>query len=211
MKIESRIHCGHVVSSRSSNGAVFTETRHDANSRLTVHAHSSSHLAILLTGSYFERIGENCFLRLPGDRVFYPRLLEHENRFGQISSTCLNIEKEGELSQEEPRHNVVSKLAGSIHNLALTHQIDSLSSAAQLLGYHPVYVSRVFRKAYGQSLGDFIKSCRIRKCSDLIFRSDMTLGQIAADAGYYDQSHLTNELSATAGFTPGELRRLAGN
>lgn len=189
-----------------------TETRHDVNSRLTVHAHSSPHLAILLTGSYFERIGSDCFLRLPGDRVFYPRLLEHENRFGQIPSSCLNIETEdGASPREEAQEKLASKLAKSIHDLALSRRIDSLSGAAAVLGYHPVYVSRVFRKAYGTSLGNFIKSCRIRKCSELIFRSDLTLGQIAAEAGYCDQSHLTNEMTITAGFTPGELRRLADN
>src|SRR5689334_12359000 len=163
MKVESRIHCGHVISTRNVECAVLTETGHDPGSRLKLHAHSAPHVAILLAGSYFERIGTDCFLRLPGDRVHYPQLLEHENRFGRLPSRCLNIESQLGLEayalNTEPR---VSELAIRTRNLAESGKVTCLSSAAKELGYHPVYVSRVFRKSYGVSLGEFIKSCRVR-------------------------------------------------
>ena len=207
MKIESRIHCGHVISCRKTERGVFTETSHDASTRLARHAHSSPHLAILLQGSYFEKIDNECFLRLPGDKVFYPEFLEHENRFGRLPARCLNVEAFAESPQDLKGPELLERL----REKARGGELLSLSAAAREAGYHPVYLSRLFRKIYGVSFGEYVKTCRLRRSADLIFRLDLPLAAIALEAGYYDQSHLTNELASSAGFTPGELRHLADN
>jgi AraC-like DNA-binding protein len=209
VKIENQIHCGEVVSHRTTERGVFTETKHLAGSRLTKHAHAAPHLAVLLQGAYFERIGEECYLRLPGDKVFYPELLEHENRFGQLPATCLNVESVDGLRRRSYQEETASPALTRVRELAVEGKFQSLRDAAIESGYHPVYLSRIFRKAYGVSLGDFLRACRMKRSANLIFRTDLALAAIALTAGYYDQSHLTNELTAHAGFTPGELRRLA--
>ena len=210
MKVESRIHCGHVVSFRATDQANFIETAHPAGSRLANHAHQAPHLAILQEGAYFERIGGDCFLRLPGDRVFYPEFLEHENRFGRLPAKCLNVETlDGSLPTLIPEFE--SPVLKKLRRLAQRGRATSTRDLAREMGYHPVYLSRMFRKAFGTSLGEFLKTCRVRRSADLIFRADLALAEIALESGYYDQSHLTNELNSLTGFTPNELRRLANN
>ena len=210
MKIESQIHCGTVVSRRETEQGTFVETSHEAGSRLLNHAHTVPHLAILLQGAYFERIEDECFLRLPGDEVYYPEFLAHENRFGRLPAACLNVETRGgskpERQTEKP---AASAELEQICDLARKGMLRSLDGAAKVAGYHPVYLSRTFRKAYGISVGAFLKKCRVKRSAELIFRTDLSLAEIALEAGYYDQSHLTNEFATSAGFTPGELRRLA--
>ena len=142
VKIESRIHCGHVLSRRETGHGVFTETRHEAGTRLARHAHASPHVAVLLQGSYFERIGSECFLRLPGDRVVYPEFLEHENLFGRLPSRCLNIES-AELKAEAKGQPKLERL----RELASAGKLTSLSAAARTAGYHPVYLSRLYAAA----------------------------------------------------------------
>jgi AraC-like DNA-binding protein len=198
------------VSYRKTDEATLIETDHAAGSRLLKHAHSAPHLAILLNGAYFERIEGQCFLRLPGDEVFYPEFLAHENRFGRLPATCLNIETcDGSIPEAPSVKRLGTAPLERVLDLARKGKLRSTSAAAQEAGYHPVYFSRMFRKAYSVSVGAFLKNCRIRRSAGFIFRSDLSLAEIALETGYYDQSHLTNELATATGFTPGELRRLA--
>src|SRR5947209_5403138 len=92
MKIESNIHCGHVLDQWIDDGATYIETLHDPQTCLQCHSHLKPHTAILLAGGYFEKLDGQPHLRLPGDQVFYREHLPHEDWFGKIPSRCLNIE-----------------------------------------------------------------------------------------------------------------------
>jgi AraC-like DNA-binding protein len=167
-------------------------------------------LAILLKGAYFERIEGECFLRLPGDEVFYPEFLAHENRFGRLPATCLNVETfDGSIPEALSVKRSGPARLERVLDLARKGKLRSPNAAAHEAGYHPVYFSRMFRKAMGVTVGAFLKQCRIQRSAGFLFQSDLSLAEIALEAGYYDQSHLTNELATATGFTPGELRRLA--
>lgn len=205
MLIEERIHCGTVVSTRTTAEATYTESVYSPGSRLDCHAHRSPHQSILLEGAYFERMEDELYLRLPGDAVYYAEFLPHENHFGRLPARCLNIENA--LWSETPVS--APRILRQARALAESGELASLKPIADRVGLHPVYLARAFRRAFGQSVGDCIKAARVRRAASLIFRRDDSLGEIALEAGYYDQSHLTNDLARIAGFTPGELRRLA--
>lgn len=207
MTIVSNIHCGETLARYSTEQATFTETGHDAGSLLVHHAHVAPHIAVLVEGAYFERINGEVFLRLPGDEVFYPAYSVHENRFGHKPARCLNIEKH-DWSEPIPEPSE-PEICDKIKRLAGCEGYRSLAPIARALNLHPVYLARVFRAKTGISVGAYLRNVRIKRASQLILRSDATLGEIAVETGYYDQSHLNKEFGEHAGFTPGELRRLA--
>ncbi len=72
---------------------------------------------------------------------------------------------------------------------------------------HPVYLASVFRKFFGESIGEFVQRQRIELSKRLIARGDLPLAGIAVDAGFSDQSHFNRIFKRYSGVTPGEFRR----
>jgi AraC family transcriptional regulator len=83
----------------------------------------------------------------------------------------------------------------------------SLSQWAQLVGVHPIYLARAFRKALGTSLGEFQRLAKIRRAVRLLTHSTLPIVDIAYKSGFTDQSHLTHLVSRYTRFTPAALRR----
>jgi AraC family transcriptional regulator len=83
-----------------------------------------------------------------------------------------------------------------------------LSDYARISGLHPVYLARAFRKAYGMSMGEYHRHVRLRDSVDMLASSDVPICQVAAECGFYDQSHFTHILRRSTGFTPNGLRRV---
>ena len=75
------------------------------------------------------------------------------------------------------------------------------------IGVHPVHLARVFRAAWGCSPGELLRWRRVDRAADMLRRSDTSGAQIAAQAGFADQSHMTRAFRATYGITPGVYRR----
>lgn len=64
---------------------------------------------------------------------------------------------------------------------------------------------RKFKDFSGFSPKDFFDIIRFKKVLHGIEQRRKSLAQIAVDAGYYDQSHLTNEFKKLSGYSPKEL------
>ncbi len=75
-------------------------------------------------------------------------------------------------------------------------------------GVHPVYLARVFRRVYRCSMAEYQTGVRIRAACALLAKRDLTLAQIALQAGFSDQSHFTRAFAATVRCPPGAFRRL---
>lgn len=85
----------------------------------------------------------------------------------------------------------------------------SLTSAelARTAGVHPVHLARGFRQYFNCSPGDYLRACRLDHALELVRRSRLSLAEVALEAGYCDQSHLTNALRRAQRRAPGALRR----
>ena len=66
-------------------------------------------------------------------------------------------------------------------------------------------VYRAFQAAYGMAPSDYQRQVRLRKARRLIARG-RPLGEIAAETGFADQSHLTRWFGRYYGITPGGYR-----
>lgn len=77
-------------------------------------------------------------------------------------------------------------------------------------GVHPVHLATVFRKFYGATVGEYLRSRRIEFATSLLTKREIPLADIALDAGFSDQSHFTRVFRKSTGMTPGSFRESLG-
>ncbi|MBV6458410.1 MAG: hypothetical protein HONBIEJF_01537 [Fimbriimonadaceae bacterium] len=83
----------------------------------------------------------------------------------------------------------------------------NLSAAARGIGVHPSHLARGFRSQLGVSVGDYIRDRRLEWARTRLADPTLKIAQIAIEAGFADQSHLTRLFTARYGRTPGAMRR----
>lgn len=82
----------------------------------------------------------------------------------------------------------------------------SLSCIAKTVAVDPSHLTRVFRKRFNCSVGEYVRHLRVEYAAEQLLKTDMSLAEIAACAGFYDQSHFTKIFKRSFGTTPGEYR-----
>jgi AraC family transcriptional regulator len=83
----------------------------------------------------------------------------------------------------------------------------SVQALAIEAGVHPVYLNRVFRKHYGQSIGEYLRTLRMQFCSTQLASTNMPIADISAAAGFYDQGHFSRIFKRLCGITPLAYRK----
>lgn len=81
-----------------------------------------------------------------------------------------------------------------------------LSDLAAAIDVPPVQVARAFRAHCGLSVGEYGRRLRIEWATAEIVGGDRPLAEIAAEAGFADQSHFTRLFMRYVGTTPGRYR-----
>jgi AraC-like DNA-binding protein len=81
----------------------------------------------------------------------------------------------------------------------------SVASIARTVAIHPVHLSRQFKQAFGQTIGEYVRRLRVEHvCRRLATEED--LPTLALEAGFSDQSHLTRIFKRVIGTTPARFR-----
>lgn len=83
----------------------------------------------------------------------------------------------------------------------------SLVAISEIVGLHPVYLAQAFRKAYGSTVGEYTRKLRIESACHELSKLDIPIVTIAANAGFFDQSHFTRTFRRLVGITPAEYRK----
>ncbi len=87
--------------------------------------------------------------------------------------------------------------------------VPALAALASEVGVHPVHLAHEFRRFYRESVGEYARRLRVeRACAEMAL-SERPLSEIAADTGFYDQSHFSNAFKRHTGLTPAEFRSAA--
>ena len=81
----------------------------------------------------------------------------------------------------------------------------SLTAIAQRVGAHPVHLARVFRHRHQMTVGQYVRRLRVDYAMNALAGED-SLSDIAAHAGFSDQSHLGRVFRAATGMTPRQFR-----
>jgi AraC-like DNA-binding protein len=79
----------------------------------------------------------------------------------------------------------------------------SLDDLAAMAGLSPFHLVRTFRAATGLPPHAWLDQLRVRHARRLL-REGMPIAQVAATAGFADQSHLTRRFKRLVGVTPGQ-------
>ena len=82
----------------------------------------------------------------------------------------------------------------------------TLDGIAQQIGMHPIHLSRVFRKKYGCTMGDYVNRLRVQFACAEMSRGWPALTELALAAGFADQSHMGRVFKSKVGETPAKLR-----
>jgi AraC family transcriptional regulator len=82
-----------------------------------------------------------------------------------------------------------------------------LSDVARAAGVHPVHLAQIFRRRYGQTVGECVREMRIEFATRALGDHEQSIGEIALSAGFADHSHFARTFKACTGATPSEYRR----
>ncbi len=85
----------------------------------------------------------------------------------------------------------------------------TLGELADAAGVHPVTLARAFRKAFGCTVGEYLRRLRIDRAAEQLTGGDAPLAEIALGAGFADQSHFSNVFRRHTGRSPSAFRREA--
>ena len=82
----------------------------------------------------------------------------------------------------------------------------TLSSLAETVGVHPVYLACAFRRHYRCTIGEHVRQLRVESaCRELA--KNTPLSQVALNAGFTDQSQFSRTFKRVIGLTPSEYRK----
>ena len=122
------------------------------------------------------------------------------------------------LFLEISRQIVMQKKATSLHNpgFVLPRIADyinehftehlKIKDVAQKYNYNPTYFGRLFKKTYGISFEDYIKSKRLAYAIDLLESTTLPIDTVITKAGYNNRSFFFREFQKNYQCTPNEYR-----
>lgn len=84
-----------------------------------------------------------------------------------------------------------------------------MSELAAKVGLTPVALLRRFRKAFGQTPGEYLIEQRIRLAERLLCETDLPLAAIAAECGYENEYYFSTSFRKKVGVPPGLYRKSA--
>lgn len=83
----------------------------------------------------------------------------------------------------------------------------ALADVAAVAGVHPAHAAKVFRRATGATIGDYVRQLRTDHAAALIRAGRLSLAEIAQASGFHDQSHLARVFGRRFRLSPGRYRR----
>lgn len=151
------------------------------------------------------------FTLLRGDAFIKDRLSEAVTAFNRknelAAASCSNAIKSvllEILSRVLPSGGAEEKLAQKLINYVNRHasDVDCGKNMADSFGYHPVYLSNVFKKYTGESLHKAIVLRRITLSENYLTQTELSVEQIAFLAGFSSRGHFCTAFKGIKGVSP---------
>lgn len=113
------------------------------------------------------------------------------------------------FAKSQPRKNG-GRWATQVHDYLRAHSREkiTLTEISAALQVDPATLSRRFREAYGLAPSEFVRKERTRWAAGQLTSGTAPLTEIAAGAGFVDQSHFTRVFKEHYGVTPARFREL---
>jgi AraC family transcriptional regulator len=92
------------------------------------------------------------------------------------------------------------------------HSAPTLSEVAAVAGVHPSHLVRAFKQTFGETPASRIRRLRLEWAAvQIVDAEGPPLADVAARAGFADQSHFTREFRRRFRMTPAAYRRTNRN
>ena len=104
--------------------------------------------------------------------------------------------------------NWVEQVTGEVRYY-IDHHLGSslrLQELANVVSISESYLSKIFKQATGKTITEYIQQARIEKAIDYLFAGTLSISQIAAQLGFYDQFHFSKTFKAFTGMAPSIYR-----
>jgi len=108
-------------------------------------------------------------------------------------------------SQVNSAHAGLAEVIRAVRNQI--HERWRVSDMAELAGMSSTSLERLARRTLGLPPQQLLQRLRIEHAVTLITQTGLTLGDISAECGFYDQSSFTRQFRKVLGLTPGAYRR----
>jgi AraC family transcriptional regulator len=83
----------------------------------------------------------------------------------------------------------------------------TLQDLAEGVGVNAIRLARAYPRHFGESVAATVRRLRVARVARRLEDSDAPLADVAAEAGFYDQSHFTRVFKSETGTTPAAYRR----
>lgn len=86
----------------------------------------------------------------------------------------------------------------------------SRNELAEMVYFHPDYLSHTFKKQVGISISDYILQERIKEARILLSTTNGSVSEVALEVGYANAAYFTRLFKRSTGMTPKEYRNTSG-
>jgi AraC-like DNA-binding protein len=133
------------------------------------------------------------------------RMLEEQIMLADSTETRIDLISKFLLDKVRMIRNHDAVFARQIKTVVQHNRLLSIPEFAQECNLSRRQFERKFKELSGFSPKDFFNIVRFKNVITELELGSKSLTQIAIDAGYYDQSHFTNEFRKFSGYTPREF------
>ena len=144
----------------------------------------------------------------PSGRVHYVDSADEITAYAVIVLSCLaaRLRDDGQLSRDGWPARVRSAVEFIEARLDQDLPLPDIAASAGVSQYH---FARLFRRAVGTSVHQYVVARRVERAAHLLETTDVPLVEVAHEAGFGSQSHMTSVMRKTLDRTPGDLRGIA--
>lgn len=119
-----------------------------------------------------------------------------------IAGVMRDIQKAGELLEPyEEMHDVLEYIFAH-HSTPITNE-----ELARIVHLSVSQFRRRFTATFNESPQQFVMKVRLQTVARLLVTTDLPLRELAAETGFYDQSHFSKQFRARYGCSPNDYRR----
>ncbi|MBU3878456.1 AraC family transcriptional regulator [Faecalicatena sp. AGMB00832] len=137
--------------------------------------------------------------------------LKVQGLFYELLYLMVTKYRETEVSEEMVKKNRKLSRLSVITSYIKEHYSEELSleRLAEIFGYSPTYLSRMFQKYAGINYKSYLQSIRVEYAYQELANSERTLSEIALENGFPNSKALAKAFSKKYGMLPSEYRKKA--
>jgi AraC family transcriptional regulator len=137
------------------------------------------------------------------------RELRRPDTLTPIVVDALIAELLGEVCRESHRPDSRGDWVAAVRDLLEAEPLRAhdLAGLGRAVGRHPMHVARSFRRRFGLSVGGYLRQQRVLWAAAQLRETGASIAEVAAAAGFSDQSHLSRWCRAFLGQAPSELKQ----